>query len=169
MYLQKPIRSLFLLLFPCFLLVLSSCQSDQESSTPSSEGQGTLSFTVSNYRQISFDDISSSSSTRAPTIHRRWHICCLLFIMRRQVSKLSSQSNTTTRITKIVVVRTTIRSFLSPCPTAITMWSCLASTVQASATLPLSIISRGRATMCPIRSFIVRNSRLTRTPTSTKG
>ena len=65
MYLQKPIRSLFLLLFPCFLLVLSSCQSDQESSTPSSEGQGTLSFTVSNYRQISFDDISSSSSTRA--------------------------------------------------------------------------------------------------------
>ena len=65
MYLQKPLRSLFLLLFPCFLLILSSCQSDQESSTPSSEGQGTLSFTVSNYRQISFDDISSSSSTRA--------------------------------------------------------------------------------------------------------
>ena len=65
MYLQKPIRSLFLLLFPCFLLVLSSCQSEQESSTPSSEGQGTLSFTVTNYRQISFDDLSSPSSTRA--------------------------------------------------------------------------------------------------------
>lgn len=67
MYLQKPIRSLFLLLFPCFLLVLSSCQSDQESSTPSSEGQGTLSFTVSNYRQISFDDISVPTATRADT------------------------------------------------------------------------------------------------------
>ncbi len=71
MYLQKPIRSFFLLLFPCFLLVLSSCQSEQESSTPSSEGQGTLSFTVTNYRQISFDDLSVPTATRAdiPTDH----------------------------------------------------------------------------------------------------
>ena len=67
MYLQKPIRSLFLLLFPCFLLVLSSCQSEQESSTPSSEGQCTITFSVSNYRQISFDDLSSSAATRADT------------------------------------------------------------------------------------------------------
>lgn len=79
MYLQKPLRSLFLLLFPCFLLVLSSCQSDQESSTPSSEGQGTLSFTVSNYRQISFDDISSSAATRAVASDHPATLAHLLF------------------------------------------------------------------------------------------
>lgn len=51
------------------MLLLSSCQSEQES-TSAPEGQCSITFTVSNYRQISFDDLSSSASSRSvPTDH----------------------------------------------------------------------------------------------------
>ena len=68
MFYRKHLWGLFMLLaLPLFLF--SSCQSEEES-TSEAEGQCTITFTVSNYRQISFDDLSSSASTRAvPSDH----------------------------------------------------------------------------------------------------
>ena len=46
------------------LVTLASCQSgSDETSAP--EGQCTVTFSVSNYRQVSFDDLSSSATSRA--------------------------------------------------------------------------------------------------------
>ena len=47
--------------------MLASCQSEitDESSATDADGVRTISFTVSNYQQIDFDDLSSSGSTRA--------------------------------------------------------------------------------------------------------
>ncbi len=57
MFKQHP----FLLLFvSCSMCLLASCQSE-----PDNEGQCTINFSVTNYSQISFDDLSSSASTRA--------------------------------------------------------------------------------------------------------
>lgn len=60
---------LFLLLVSCSLLLLVSCQSATDD-TVVPEGQSTITFSVSNYRQVSFDDLSRAS-TRAevPTNH----------------------------------------------------------------------------------------------------
>ena len=64
---QQNLKSFLSLLVPCFLLLLSSCQSGpNDTLTP--EGQCTVTFSISNYKQISFDDISSSGMTRAGTI-----------------------------------------------------------------------------------------------------
>lgn len=69
MYTHNCLRSLLLLLAPCTLFLLMSCQSEPDDA-PATEGQCTISFSVSNYRQISFDDLSSSAATRAvPTDH----------------------------------------------------------------------------------------------------
>lgn len=66
MYLQKSLKSLFILLIPCFSLLCVSCQSGPEAP----EGACTVTFSISNYRQISFDDLSSSGMSRAvPTDH----------------------------------------------------------------------------------------------------
>lgn len=61
MYCQHHFRSLFLILVTCSLALFMSCQSD--SAEPA--GQYSVTFSVSNYRQISFDDLSPSSSSRA--------------------------------------------------------------------------------------------------------
>lgn len=50
-----------------FSLLFASCGSEPEDEI-SLEGQCTVSFSVSNYRQISFDDLSSSATTKAETI-----------------------------------------------------------------------------------------------------
>jgi hypothetical protein len=55
---------LFLLLVSCSLLLSVSCQSGPDD-TIVPEGQSTITFSVSNYRQISFDDLSGAGSTRA--------------------------------------------------------------------------------------------------------
>ena len=58
-----------MLLAPCTLLLLMSCHSAQDE-TIVPEGQCTITFSVTNYRQISFDDLSSSAVTRSvPTDH----------------------------------------------------------------------------------------------------
>ena len=61
MSIQKSFRALLLLLAPC---VFTFCQSETDDA-PQAEGQGTITFSVSNYRQISFDDLSSSAVSRA--------------------------------------------------------------------------------------------------------
>lgn len=67
---MNRLRGLFLLLVPCLLSLLVSCQSEQEEDVSVPEGQCTVTFSVSNYRQISFDDLSGSSVTRAvPSDH----------------------------------------------------------------------------------------------------
>lgn len=53
-----------MLLAPCTLLLLMSCQSEPEETT-APDGQCTITFSVTNYRQISFDDLSGAESTRA--------------------------------------------------------------------------------------------------------
>lgn len=59
MYLQQHFRSLFLLLATCSFALFTSCQSGPDSeSVP--EGQCTVTFTVNNYMQISFDDLSAT-------------------------------------------------------------------------------------------------------------
>lgn len=63
MHIQHRLAALSMLLAPCFLFV--SCQS--EPSEP--EGQCTVTFSVSNYKQISFDDLSSSAMSRAEKIY----------------------------------------------------------------------------------------------------
>ena len=61
---QQNLKSLLPLLASCFLLLLASCQSGpNDTLTP--ERQCTVTFSISNYKQISFDDISSSGMTRA--------------------------------------------------------------------------------------------------------
>ena len=55
---------LFLLLVSCSLLLSVSCQSGPDD-TIVPEGQSTITFSVSNYRQISFDDLSRAGTTRA--------------------------------------------------------------------------------------------------------
>ena len=63
MFSRNCFRSLFLLIASCTLLLLVSCQSSQDE-TIVPEGQCTITFSVTNYRQISFDDLSSAG-TRA--------------------------------------------------------------------------------------------------------
>jgi len=68
MTLRLRFSILFWLFASCALLMLMSCQSDSDDvSAP--EGQCTISFTVSNYRQISFDDLSAGTRADVPTDH----------------------------------------------------------------------------------------------------
>lgn len=53
-----------MLMASCTLLLSMSCHSSQDE-TIVPEGQRTITFSVANYKQISFDDLSSSASTRA--------------------------------------------------------------------------------------------------------
>lgn len=57
------LRSLCLLLMSCSMMWLAACQSGAEEAVVP-EGQCTVTFSVSNYRQISFDDLSRAGSTR---------------------------------------------------------------------------------------------------------
>ena len=61
MYLQHRIKSLLILLVNCSLFLFSSCQSGPDE-TPVPNGQCLVTFSVSNYRQVSFDDLSSSAA-----------------------------------------------------------------------------------------------------------
>ena len=62
-------RGLSLLVASCLLSLISSCQSGPDD-TSAPEGQCTITFSVTNYMQISFDDLSSSAWTRAvPSNH----------------------------------------------------------------------------------------------------
>ncbi len=61
----KSSNRLFLLLIPCLMFLLVSCQSGPAEP----EGQCTVTFSVSNYRQVSFDDLSSSGMSRAEKIY----------------------------------------------------------------------------------------------------
>ena len=66
MYYLQRLRGLFLLLVSAGLVLFASCQSEEGSGVATApEGQGTITFSVSNYRQVSFDDLSSSATTRA--------------------------------------------------------------------------------------------------------
>ncbi len=58
-------KELFLLLISFSLFLFSSCQSGVDGTAVPEEGQGTVTFSVTNYRQISFDDLSGSAATRA--------------------------------------------------------------------------------------------------------
>ena len=71
MYYLQRLRGLFLLLASAGLVLFASCQSEEGSGVAAApEGQGTITFSVSNYRQVSFDDLSSSATTRAvPSDH----------------------------------------------------------------------------------------------------
>ena len=70
--LYRHVSPLFFFLAAAFLPLFSSCQSAADEIMPA-DGEDnlcTISFTVSNYQQISFDDLSSSGATRAvPTNH----------------------------------------------------------------------------------------------------
>ena len=57
---------LSLFLFPCLVSLFSSCQSAPEE-VADPEGLCTVSFSINNYEQVSFDDVSSSSSAPAAT------------------------------------------------------------------------------------------------------
>jgi len=61
MHFQHRSQSLSLIYVLCFLSFLASCQSGPVEP----EKQCTITFSVSNYRQISFDDLSSSGTSRA--------------------------------------------------------------------------------------------------------
>lgn len=61
---QLNTRNLLLPFISCLLPLLVSCQSGLDEA-PSQEGECTVNFLVTNYRQISFDDLSSAS-TRSP-------------------------------------------------------------------------------------------------------
>lgn len=67
MHFQHRSQSLFLIHALCFLSFLASCQPGPDEPT-APEGQCTVTFSVSNYRQISFDDISSSAISRAVNV-----------------------------------------------------------------------------------------------------
>ena len=72
-YCKSCTRGLCLLLFPCLVSVFSSCQSAPEE-VADPDNLCTIKFSVNNYEQVSFDDVSASSSsalTRAdiPTDH----------------------------------------------------------------------------------------------------
>ena len=60
-------RSILLLLVSASLLLPVSCQSGPDDAT-APEGQGTITFSVTNYRQVSFDDLSRAGTSRAGTI-----------------------------------------------------------------------------------------------------
>lgn len=57
-----------LLLLAAVQMLLSACSSENNSVTPPAEGIATVCFTVSNYRQVSFDDLSDGSGTRAEAV-----------------------------------------------------------------------------------------------------
>lgn len=59
-------EGLSLFLFPCLVSLFSSCQSSPEEVAPP-EGLCTVNFSINNYEQVSFDDVSSSSSASAAT------------------------------------------------------------------------------------------------------
>ena len=61
---QLNTRNLLLPFISCLLPLLVSCQSGLDEAS-SQEGECTVNFLVTNYRQISFDDIASSGQTRA--------------------------------------------------------------------------------------------------------
>ena len=65
MFYLQHFKGLFLLFTSCSLFLFSSCQSGVDGTAAPEEGQGTVTFSVTNYRQISFDDLSSSAATRA--------------------------------------------------------------------------------------------------------
>ena len=67
MSLYMSTRNILLLFVSCLLPLLVSCQSGLDEA-PSQEGECTVNFSVTNYRQISFDDLSSSAVSRAETI-----------------------------------------------------------------------------------------------------
>ena len=64
MFHQQRLRSPFLSLASCIILLFVSCQSavDDESDT---KGSHTITFSVTNYRQVSFDDLSASGTSRS--------------------------------------------------------------------------------------------------------
>lgn len=64
MSLQHYFKSLILFYGTCSLLLLASCQSGPDDALIP-EGQCAVTFSVSNYKQISFDDLSSSAMSRA--------------------------------------------------------------------------------------------------------
>ena len=69
MYYLQRLRGLFLLLASAGLVLFASCQSEEGSGVATTpEGQGTITFSVSNYRQVSFDDLTSSATRAAGTI-----------------------------------------------------------------------------------------------------
>ena len=57
----------FLLCACCFLSFFSSCQSGPDDATRA-EGMCAVTFSVTNYRQISFDDLSVPAASRAETV-----------------------------------------------------------------------------------------------------
>ena len=61
---QLNTRNLLLPFISCLLSLLVFCQSGLDEAS-SQEGESTVNFLVTNYRQISFDDIASSGQTRA--------------------------------------------------------------------------------------------------------
>ena len=80
MFKQHP----FLLLFvPFSMWLLASCQSE-----PDDEGQCTINFSVTNYSQISFDDLSSSASTRATETIRMELDNLLLTVFNSETNEL---------------------------------------------------------------------------------
>lgn len=62
------LRGLYLLFASCALCLMMSCQSGPDDETVP-EGQCTITFSVTNYRQISFDDLSGAAKTRAMSPH----------------------------------------------------------------------------------------------------
>ena len=64
MHLQQSSKNYFLLLSLCVLPLLMSCQSGPDEPV-APEGQCTVTFSVSNYRQTSFDDLSGTGTSRA--------------------------------------------------------------------------------------------------------
>jgi len=92
MAILQRIRVFSLLLVSCFLLLFSSCQSEQESES----GQCTVTFSVTNYRQVCFDDLSSSGATRAvPSDHPATlaHLLVAVFNAETGVQAIPSQKH----------------------------------------------------------------------------
>ena len=65
-YYKSCTRGLCLLLFPCLVSVFSSCQSAPEE-VADPDNLCTITFSVNNYEQVSFDDVSASSSASGAT------------------------------------------------------------------------------------------------------
>lgn len=65
-YCKSCTRGLCLLLFPCLVSVFSSCQSAPEE-VADPDNLCTINFSVNNYEQVSFDDVSASSSASGTT------------------------------------------------------------------------------------------------------
>ena len=88
-------KTLFLLLVSCLMSLVVSCQSEQEDAS-ATEGQCTVTFSVSNYRQVSFDDLSGSSATRAvPSNHPATlaHLLVAVFNAETGVLAIPSQKH----------------------------------------------------------------------------